>query len=99
MHNFTYMYMYVIIVYFDPIAVAIARDRDFSDHINHFASYSGFTALHYAVVVDDETLIWYLLEHGADPTVENNLGYAPSRYCTNERVKALLDEYTIKVCH
>ena len=81
-----------------PTTVAIARDRDFSDSVNHFVSYSGFTALHYAVVMDDETLIRYLLEHGADPTIENNRGLTPDRYCNNERVKALLEEYTVKVC-
>ena len=54
-------------------------------------SYSGFTALHYAVVMDDEALIRYLLEHRADPTIENNRGLTPDRYCDNDRVKALLD--------
>ena len=76
----------------------MVRDHEFSDVINHNVSYSGFTALHYAVVIDDETLIKYLLEHGADPTVENNRGYRPANYCINDRVKALLDEYTGKVC-
>ena len=61
-------------------------------------SYSGFTALHYAVVMDDEALIRYLLEHRADPTIENNRGLTPDRYCNNDRVKALLEEYTVKVC-
>jgi ATP-dependent Clp protease ATP-binding subunit ClpB len=77
--------------------VAMVRDRDFNDSINHFVSYSGFTALHYAVVVDDEKLIRYLLEHGADPTIENNRGLTPSRYCNNDTVKVLLEEYTAKV--
>ena len=80
-----------------PTTVAIARDRDFNDSLNHFVNYSGFTALHYAVVVDDETLIQYLLKHGADPTIENNRGLTPDRYCNNERVKALLEEYAVKV--
>lgn len=78
-------------------AVATARDRDFTDNLNHFASYSGFTALHYAVVVDDEVMIQYLLEHRADPTVENNRGLTPDKYCNNERVKALLEDSTVKV--
>lgn len=86
------------IISVSPTSVAIARDRDFSDSLNHFVSYSGFTALHYAVVTDDETLIQYLLKHGADPTVENYRGLTPSMYCNNERVKALLEEYTVKVC-
>ena len=80
-----------------PTAVAMARDRDFNDGMNHNASYSGFTPLHYAVVMDDESLVRYLLEHGADPTIENNRGLTPDRYCNNERVMALLEEYTAKV--
>ena len=80
-----------------PTAVAIARDRDFSDSLNHYSSYSGFTALHYGVVMDDERLVRYLLEHGADPTIENNRGLMPGRYCNNERVLVLLEEYTAKV--
>ena len=76
----------------------MVRDTEFSDSINHYASYSGFTPLHYAVVMDDERLIEYLLEHGADPTLENNRGYTPDKYCTNERVGRLLKEYAVKVC-
>ena len=80
-----------------PTTVAIARDREFSDSVNHYVSYSGFTPLHYAVVMDDEPLVRYLLEHGADPTIENNRGFTPDRYCNNERVMSLLEEYTAKV--
>lgn len=75
----------------------MVRDREFCDWINHYVNYSGFTGLHYAVVIDDETLIKYLLEHGADPTLENNRGYTPANYCVNERVKVMLEEYTVKV--
>lgn len=77
--------------------VAIVRDQEFSSEINHFVSYSGFTPLHYAVIVDDERMVRLLLKHGADPTVENNRGLPPINYCTNEQIRALLKEYIAKV--
>ena len=73
------------------------RDEQFCSFINHYASYSGFTPLHYAVLGNDPKLIKYLLEHGADPTLENNRGYTPADYCTNEEIKLLLEEGTIEV--
>ena len=78
-------------------AVAMVRDLEFSSEINHYVSYSGFTPLHYAVVLGDEKVARYLLERGADPTLENNRGLRPGSYCTSERIKDLLEEYTAKV--
>ena len=78
-------------------AVAIVRDQEFCSEINHFVSYSGFTPLHYAVVMDDKRMVHLLLEHGADPTVENNRGLPPINYCTNDAIQTLLEEYTAKV--
>lgn len=73
------------------------RDYEFHSSINHNANYSGFTPLHYAVITDDVALVQYLLTHGADPTVENGQGLTPSDYCTNEKIKSLLQEFTVKV--
>ena len=73
------------------------RDHEFNSDINHYVSYSGFTPLHYAIIVDDIEMVKYLLDHGADPTLENNRGYKPANYCVNESIKALLEEYTNKV--
>ena len=78
-------------------SVAAVRDNEFSSHINHFVNYSGFTPLHYAVVLDDQRMVQLLLSHGADPTVENSRGLAPIDYCTNEEMKALLHEHAAKV--
>ena len=75
----------------------MVRDLEFSSEINHYVSYSGFTPLHYAVVLGDEKMVCYLLEGGADPTLENNRGLGPGSYCTSERIRELLEEYTVKV--
>ena len=65
--------------------------------LNHHANYSGFTVLHYAVVLDDEAMLSYLLAHGADPTLENGRGLPPASYCTKEEMKARLTEAAEKV--
>ena len=77
--------------------VAHMRDTEFCSFINHYVSYSGFTPLHYAILGDDKDIVKLLLDHGADPTLENNRGYTPSDYCTNEEIKLLLKDYAIKV--
>ena len=84
------------------IPVASVRDEEFSSIINHYISYSGFTPLHYAVVVEEEGgegMVRYLLDHGADPTIENNRGFCPAKYCTDEETRKLLQEYSSKVIH
>ena len=60
-------------------------------------SYSGFTALHYAVLTDDRAMVEWLLENGADPTVENHRGLKPSHYSNSSEILSLLQEYTNKV--
>jgi len=80
--------------------VTSVRDREFSSRINHYVSYSGFTPLHYAVVMEGEEdggMVQYLLDHGADPTIENNRGLCPMKYCTSEETKNLLKKYAAKV--
>ena len=34
---------------------------------------------------------------GANPSLEDSMGRTPANYCTNESVKHLLDQYSIKV--
>ena len=79
------------------VTVAFIRDQEFCSAVNHSVSFSGFTPLHYAVLYDDEAIVRYLLQHGADPTIENNRGLRPSDYCTNEKILSLIEEYVGKV--
>ena len=73
------------------------RDKEFSSILNHYISYSGFTPLHYAILLDDIEVVQYLLDNGADPKTENNRGHTPIDYCNNEKIKSLLGEYEMKV--
>ncbi len=77
--------------------MAKTRDSEFCSFISNYVSYSGFTPLHYAILGDDERIVKFLLDNGADPTLENNRGFTPSDYCTNEAIRSLLEEYTNKV--
>ena len=78
-------------------SVAYVRDQEFCSLVNHHVSYSGFTALHYAVLTEDRAMVEWLLENGADPTVENHRGLKPSDYSTSSEILSLLQEHTAKV--
>ena len=49
--------------------------------MNALAQESGTTALHFAVRRGDVDVVNLLLEHGADPTIKNDLGKTPVDYC------------------
>lgn len=76
--------------------IASVRDQHFCSFINHYMSYSGFTPLHYAILADDMSLVRFLLDNGADPSIEDNKGCIPSDYCTNSEITDLLNKFTIK---
>ena len=79
------------------LLVAAVRDYEFCSFSNHYVSYSGFSPLHYAAIIDDRDMVERLLRHGADPTLQNGRGLTPSDYCTNEETKASLKEHVTKV--
>lgn len=84
---------YLIIFINIYILVLYEREDDFSDRLNSRASFKGFTALHYAVLTDDLELMKMLLDHGADPLLENELGHRAYEYCTTSETKKLLESY------
>jgi len=49
-------------------------------------SFRGFTALHYAVLVDDIHAVKALLEAGADPTIKTAAGYLPVDFAQHSPV-------------
>ena len=49
--------------------------------MNAIATWSGSSALHFAVQRGDVDIVNLLLEHGADPTIKNDLGKSPVDYC------------------
>ena len=49
--------------------------------MNAIATWSGSSALHYAVQRGDVDIVNLLLEHGADPSIKSDLGKSPVDYC------------------
>lgn len=56
------------------------RDEEFSGTLNNKATFLGFTALHYATLIDNLELIKLLIKHGGNPTLQNDLGHTPIMY-------------------
>lgn len=75
------------------LEVLVAREDEFSDRLNNRATFRNCTALHYAVLAGDMKSISYLLENGADPTVENDNNHRPDHYSRDAETKKLLEKY------
>jgi len=48
------------------VAVAQVRNLEFTSRFQEDVNFSGFTALHYAVILNDHNIIKILLENGMD---------------------------------
>lgn len=81
----------------NPLQVLFEREDEFSNRLNNRATFKGFTALHYGVLTDDLDLIKMLLDSGADPLIENELGHRAYEYCANDETKKLLESYEKQV--
>lgn len=79
----------------NSLQVLVAREDEFSDKLNNRASFRGCSALHYAVLSDDERVIKLLLESGANPLQENENGYTPTDYAKlGSPIRQLLENST-----
>ncbi|XP_065885497.1 mitochondrial disaggregase-like [Dysidea avara] len=81
---------------YDSYAVARVRNHEFTNRFQEDVNFSGFTALHYAVVLNDHNIIKILLENGADPSIRNHKGLKPSAYCTTTYVLKMLNTQEAK---
>eukprot|EP00123_Amoebidium_parasiticum_P006192 comp17207_c0_seq1/m.16151 comp17207_c0_seq1/g.16151 ORF comp17207_c0_seq1/g.16151 comp17207_c0_seq1/m.16151 type:complete len:602 (-) comp17207_c0_seq1:225-2030(-) len=62
------------------IEVVRTRAMEFSRQIHPQNNTKGFTALHYAALLDNLELVQALLDHGANPLQKNADGHLPSDY-------------------
>ena len=85
------------IFFFSKILVHTKREEEFCDRLSSRATFNGFTALHYAVLNDNLAVINVLIDHGADPLIENEQGHLPSAYALQQR-KELLSQFEKNVC-
>jgi len=72
------------------LQVLIAREDEFSDRLNVRASFKGCTSLHYAVLMDHSAIVKLLLDAGADPLCENEMGHKPEAYVKDPQIRDLL---------
>ncbi|KAI9471956.1 MAG: P-loop containing nucleoside triphosphate hydrolase protein [Benjaminiella poitrasii] len=56
------------------------RQVDFSEELLPYRDYREYTALHYAVIICNPTIVKLLLDHFADPLVRNSNGLTPREY-------------------
>lgn len=78
------------------ISVLLKREEEFSGYLNNRATFQGFTALHYAVLIDSKACVEILLNRGANPTIESEAGHQPIDYAKEGEIKEMLKEYSIK---
>jgi len=86
-----------LFIYFSKYLVHTRREEEFCDRLSSRGTFNGFTALHYAVLNDNLPIINILIEHGADPLIENEQGHLPSAYALQQR-KELLNQFEKNVC-
>ncbi|EFA01960.1 mitochondrial disaggregase [Tribolium castaneum] len=79
-----------------PIEVLMTREEEFSNSLNAKVSFRGFTALHYAVLINNLSIVKLLIDQGADPTIENEAGHTPLAYAVEGDLKNYLQEKTSK---
>lgn len=69
------------------------RESEFSALLNHAQMFRGCTALHYAVLVDDQASVRALLEAGADPGARNEYRLRPEEYAKDIGMRTLMRRY------
>ncbi|XP_050436131.1 caseinolytic peptidase B protein homolog [Adelges cooleyi] len=75
--------------------VSAARQDDFPSFFNPKATVQGFTALHYAALLNNVESLRVLMKYGADPFLKSVTGHTPINLTTDVEVYRMLQEYEI----
>ena len=68
------------------------RDNNFSNKLDHSSDFSGFTALHYSVLLADNRMTELLLAKGINATLEAHAGYTARQLTNDPQLKKVLDK-------
>ena len=68
------------------------RDGLFSARLDHTSDFSGFTALHYSVLLSDQRMTDLLLAKGINASIETHAGYTPQKLTNDPHVKKQLEK-------
>ncbi|KAG7174443.1 Caseinolytic peptidase B protein-like [Homarus americanus] len=79
-----------------PISVEVIREGEFSTRLNHNQMFRGCTALHYAVLADDQESVQSLLDAGANPMVVNEYRFKPEDYSRDIGMRTMMQKHSEK---
>jgi len=73
--------------------VKLIREQYFMNNFNANAMFQGFTALHYAALMNNIESLEVLMKYGADPYLKSVTGLRPIDLVTDAQAYELLLEY------
>lgn len=72
------------------------RAEEFYSRLSADVSFKGFTALHYAVLIDSVECVQVLIDAGVDPTINNDAGYCAIDYAKEGTIQSILRKYILQ---
>lgn len=77
----------------NPSDVLSIRENHFMHNLNVNATFQGFTAFHYAALLNNIESLKVLMDHGADPRLKSVTGHKPIDLVTDLTIYELLADY------
>lgn len=75
------------------ILVLSTREKYFKEQFSPKATFQGFTALHYAALLNDIESLKILIKYGANPFIKSVSNHRPIDLVSNLEIYNLLKEY------
>lgn len=99
MYNFFILFNKINkIIFIFHFSVLSSREKYFKD-FNANASFKGFTALHYAALLNNTESLKILLKYGANPFIKSASNHRPIDLVSDFEIYELLKEYEKNVSY